>query len=1619
MRIPWSGGIAYRLAKFTTGIPARFLGKLRARLGFTALLSVTLLASHSQFAAATSNRSTFIELGPTQEPWLNTIAVDSAHQQVFTAFGDLGRIDVRSTVDYHLIRSILTPSPQTLDISPDNSTIAVGNSAATITFYSTITYAQTSQFVLPEMGYGIIGLVYTANSDLMMIGLDANENGITAYWNHSSNSLQYYSGAPNWPNGPYLLSNSPIPAQIGRSADYKRVIIAATDETSVQIVDGTSGNPLYTYDSGGMVTYAATASGSTRYAICASTDSGYAPNLHILDGSFNEIYTGPFATTQLCYGMTFSADGQTLYGEMTINGSISLAAMDMTSFQITSVPSYDGQAGVSNGTWQVADSTGLLFGFYANDASGQTVWGVLDTTATAPPTLTVNPSVQPVQLVSIINNVGSPQGNDTITLFCQGLGGLSASQVQVTIGGQTATVTSLSNYEGSSSSSEAFQWVTVKTPAGSPGAVDVTLQASGTTSTLSKPFTYAQSRTIYPFSTQPSFLLFDSYRNLLYAAHGKQVEVIDPIAQKVLTPLVPASGSLATSNFGGISLSPDGNRLWIADVGANLIHMISLQSGVSGYTINPTTAIGSSATVTPLRVFELSNGQLLGTSSTCGQQANVTSGGSLFQINPGAQSGNCVLYPGNSPYGGDTLDAFAWNTTNGGNNALLTYAQTGLGLGSNAIWNVGTGLVQPYLDSATASWVSNLNQSNFFEEAANEDGTVVGGPGGCIGPCQAVGYGFKDINLNLLGIVSEPNSGLIANMGVGGENLTGAEFHPSGALFYEARNSATGLVDIVDTHLEQSIALVALPELLPQTPIGPLGSYVTGLASYGQHILAVDPTGHYLFAVTASGITEMVLNSIPLSIGNIQPAFVQAPGKQAFTIRGAGFEAGAVVSFGGVAAPTTYVDGNTLTATPGTLSAGWTDITVTLPGGTAYTATALLHVIAQITTPVITGSSPASVILATVGSVIGDLADGLTVTLEGTGFDISDQVTVNGLPAFSGFVDSGHIQANYPASYAFQTGNLDFTVTSPYTGASNTYQVPVVNPVPVIQQTIPASLPLNGPDITVKVMGTGLVNGPTAVFNGQNVQASYQGEWDDVVIPASMLQTAGMGTLIITNPGPGGGASNAFSIQVSANAPLAKVQLTASAMSVPANESDTLTVTVTGNQAGPTGQIVLMDGSIMVNGLTLPASDTYTFTVYGLTPGQHNFSAIYAGDTTYAPATSATVTVNVVAVATPTVQVTPSASSISTSQALTITVSVSGGQGAATPTGTVALFGAYNSSSVALGGGVATIAVPAGSLAVGNDTLYASYTPDANSAFTYGPSDGSASVTVTAPSKTTPAVTVTPASSSIATAQSLSVTVTISGSSTTPTGTVTLSGGGYTSSATALSSGSATITIPAGSLAIGSDTLTATYMPDTNSSSTYNGATGSTSVAVTAAPSFGPPSGFQPGSISILPGATSGNTTAISVVGSNGFSGTLSLTCSITPAAASDPPTCTLTPSSLTLSGTTAQSSTLTVYSTAASSAANRTPDLFWPRTGGVALAFAFLLITPRQRRNWLAVLALLAVVASIGVFGCGGGGSSGSGGGGGGGGNTGTTPGAYTVTVTGTSGATTVTIAAVSLTVQ
>jgi N-acetylneuraminic acid mutarotase len=164
--------------------------------------------------------------------------------------------------------------------------------------------------------------------------------------------------------------------------------------------------------------------------------------------------------------------------------------------------------------------------------------------------------------------------------------------------------------------------------------------------------------------------------------------------------------------------------------------------------------------------------------------------------------------------------------------------------------------------------------------------------------------------------------------------------------------------------------------------------------------------------------------------------------------------------------------------------------------------------------------------------------------------------------------------------------------------------------------------------------------------------------------------------------------------------------------------------------------------------------------------------------------------------------------------------------------------------------------------------------------------------------------------------------------------------------------------------------------------------------------------------ITVAPGATAGNASTVTLTPVGGFTGAISLSCAITPKSASDPATCSI-PASVTLSGSSPQTTTLTVNTSAATSAVNRDSEFMQPWLSSTAFACILLVGIPAsRRRRWGTILKLILLFSIIGNA------SSCGGAGGGGGANTGTTPGAYVITVTGTSGTTTET-GTISLSVQ
>ena len=483
------------------------------------------------------------------------------------------------------------------------------------------------------------------------------------------------------------------------------------------------------------------------------------------------------------------------------------------------------------------------------------------------------------------------------------------------------------------------------------------------------------------------------------------------------------------------------------------------------------------------------------------------------------------------------------------------------------------------------------------------------------------------------------------------------------------------------------------------------------------------------------------------------------------------------------------------------------------------------------------------------------------------------------------------------------------------------------------------------------------------------------------------------------------------------------ITVTPSSTTILANQALKVTVTpapVSGLPL-PTGTVTAgLAGALQPAVNLVNGTATVTIPANSLPLGNDTILGSYSGDSNYQYVSgSASVTVNSSGTLKPTLTVT-TPSGVVGAYPFSITVSVSGPSGDPTPTGSVSLVNAdYSSNPEPLVNGSATFVIQGG-MEGGANAFASSYAGDSN----YTSGSGAGMVNFIA----TPSFNFAPTSPTVAVNVPLSLTITVvpvifkAGDSVnvpTATGAITLSSGTYNSGSVQLNNGMASFTIPGNSLAMGTGTLTGAYTGDTN----YKSGSGSETVTVTAA--VLPGLSVSGTGVTVVSGATTNNTSTITLTPSGGFTGSVALTAAITssPTGAVDLPTLSFgSTSPVSISGATAETATLTISTTAATSAALHRPQARrrpgWLGGGGLLACIVLFGFTARRRR-WQTMLSLFVFLIALsgGVLSCGGGGSGG-GGGGGGNGSPGTTAGTYTVTVTGTSGATTAT-GAVSLTVQ
>jgi hypothetical protein len=452
------------------------------------------------------------------------------------------------------------------------------------------------------------------------------------------------------------------------------------------------------------------------------------------------------------------------------------------------------------------------------------------------------------------------------------------------------------------------------------------------------------------------------------------------------------------------------------------------------------------------------------------------------------------------------------------------------------------------------------------------------------------------------------------------------------------------------------------------------------------------------------------------------------------------------------------------------------------------------------------------------------------------------------------------------------------------------------------------------------------------------------------------------------------------------------VNTAASSVAVPASSNNpstygaavTFTASVTSSATGtPTGTVKFQDKAATIGSGPLTGG-TATFTTSGLAGGVHSITAAYGGDANFAASSTSPVlmqTVNKAASSTSDVASSNIQSTFGT--AVTFTASVTS-PATGTPTGTVTFQdGAATVGTGTLSGGIATLTTSM--LAGGVHSITAVYGGDGNFTTSTSPAPALMQTVNKAASSTSIA------SSNVASIFGSAVTFTATATSSatgTPTGMVTFQDGTATLGTGPLSGGTATFTTSG--LAGGVHSITAVYGGDVNF------AASSTSPALTQTVEDFLLSS-SPTSTSVTAGSTS--TYAITITPAGGFNQTISFQCGGAPTLA----TCTV-PASASPTGGSYAPFTVTVTTTA-TSIAPPGAALPFPGNGSrvmlewlmALVACGILAVSWPNRGRQICRAALFVLLFCAGCASTGGGSNPPP--------NPSTTPGTYTLTLTGTSG--------------
>ena len=288
-----------------------------------------------------------------------------------------------------------------------------------------------------------------------------------------------------------------------------------------------------------------------------------------------------------------------------------------------------------------------------------------------------------------------------------------------------------------------------------------------------------------------------------------------------------------------------------------------------------------------------------------------------------------------------------------------------------------------------------------------------------------------------------------------------------------------------------------------------------------------------LFMVLTACGGDSKKNKVPVPVlTSVSPTSATA-GANAFTltVNGLYFVAGSTVNWNGAARATTFVSGSRLTAAiqaADVASAGAAQITVVNPAPGGGTSSSVSFTIENVA-PVAATLSPANIIA---GSAAFDL------TVNGSGFVSGSTVHWNGSARPTTFVSSSALKAAIAAADVAVAGTAQVRVVNPPpgNGTSSALAFAVQNAAPVIASLAPSSVRAGSVGFDLTVTGTGFMQGATVQWGGANRVTTHSSSTQLIAaIPATDVSIAGTVNVVVRNPEPTIGPSNALQFLTSSD----------------------------------------------------------------------------------------------------------------------------------------------------------------------------------------------------------------------------------------------------------------------------------------------------------------------------------------------------------------------------------------------------------------------------------------------------------------------------------------------------